>query len=177
MVVMNPNAAREYWRALVENATGLIRDAHALYDIASFGRARSLAVLAEEELGKATTVYDKFADAWTTGEPTPRDLPTETARHHLAKYAAAYEFGRELDAFWGGGYETQLPDGDGWESWGANEWKSWHDEQRARSLEAARAANADKQSGLYVDLTDDGLSTPDRFKEEDAADQLVRGRR
>lgn len=177
MVVMNPNAARDYWRALLENATGSIRDAQALFDIASFGRARSLAVLAEEELGKATTVYDKFADAWTTGESTPRDLPTETARHHLAKYAAAYEFGRELEAFWGGGYETQLPDGDDWQSWGATEWKSWHEDQQAKSLAAARAANADKQSGFYVDLTDEGLSTPDRFEEGDVADQLVRAAR
>lgn len=35
----------------MDNASGLIADAHALLERKSFGRARSLTILAQEELG------------------------------------------------------------------------------------------------------------------------------
>lgn len=174
MVSMEPDAARTDWRALLDNATALIRDAHALHDIGSFGRVRALTVLAEEELGKATAVYALFSAAWSEGNNEARDLPTESSRFHLAKYAAAYEFGAELDAFWGGGYGEHLPETEDWAEWSADDWKRWQAEKEAEALSAARIANREKQQGFYVDLDGDSLSRPDRFAEEHVGDQLVR---
>lgn len=45
---MHPNTARTFWKSLVGNASGLIADPHALLERGSFGRARSLTVLAQE---------------------------------------------------------------------------------------------------------------------------------
>lgn len=163
---MNPSAARAYWRALLTNATSLVRDAQSLYDAGSFARVRALSVLAEEELGKATAVYDRFSHAWSEGDDEAIELPTETSRAHLAKYAAAYEFGRELDTFWGGGYEDLTPEDD--------DWAGWFEKQRAQADAAARAANLDKQRGFYVDLDGDALSTPETFTAADVGDHLVR---
>lgn len=163
---MTPSEARKYWRALLTNATGLIRDAHVLYDAGSFARVRALSVLAEEELGKATSVYDRFSRSWSDGDEEPVDLPTQQSRAHLAKYAAAYEFGRELEVFWGGSYEFLSPPDD--------DWAGWYARQEAEAEEAARRANLDKQQALYVDLQDGTLSTPDRFTAADVGDHLVR---
>ena len=54
---MHPKTARRLWKALMDNASGLIADAHALLERGSYGRARSLTVLAQEELGKALWIY------------------------------------------------------------------------------------------------------------------------
>lgn len=167
MVMMTPDAARAYWRALLTNAASLIRDAHRLYDAGSFGRVRALAVLAEEELGKATAVYEKFSHAWTEGQTEARDLPTTNARVHLTKYAAAYEFGRELSSFWGGSYEDAYPADD-------EDWSAWYAAQRRQAEEAARVANVEKQRGFYVDLDGDRVLTPERFTADDVGDELVR---
>ncbi|MFE2541009.1 AbiV family abortive infection protein [Actinacidiphila glaucinigra] len=48
---MSPQQAPEIWKALVDNASSLIADAHTLLSAQSHGRARSLTVLAQEELG------------------------------------------------------------------------------------------------------------------------------
>ena len=55
---MSPTMARAFWKALMDNATGLIADADTLLERESFGRARSLTVLAQEELGKALWIYE-----------------------------------------------------------------------------------------------------------------------
>ncbi|MEV6909318.1 AbiV family abortive infection protein [Amycolatopsis sp. NPDC051071] len=39
-------------KALMDNASALVADAHTLLAAGSYGRARSLRVLAQEELGK-----------------------------------------------------------------------------------------------------------------------------
>lgn len=52
--------ARELWKALMANAASLVRDAELLLRSESFGRAWSLTVLAQEELGKALWIYDAF---------------------------------------------------------------------------------------------------------------------
>ena len=53
MTKMSAVEARKFWKALVDNASALISDAHLLLAAESYGRARSLTVLAQEELGKA----------------------------------------------------------------------------------------------------------------------------
>ena len=56
----------------MDNASGLIADAHALLERGPFGRARSLTVLAQDELGKALWIYEGFEQAWSTGSEVAR---------------------------------------------------------------------------------------------------------
>jgi AbiV family abortive infection protein len=50
---MNPSEAGSFWKALMDNSSALISEAHVLLGARSYRRARSLTVLAQEELGKA----------------------------------------------------------------------------------------------------------------------------
>lgn len=166
MTDLDHATARRYWRALVDNAARLVADAHLLLDADSFARARSLTVLAEEELGKALTVYEVFSHGWSDGASGSLPLPDTGSRDHLAKYMAAFEFGRELEQFWGGGYEGQYPEDDDWEGWFAK--------RRAEAEDAARGANRQKQRGFYVDLEGAEVRTPDDLDAGAVADNLTR---
>lgn len=131
------------WRALAENATGLICDAHTLLETESFGRARSLIVLAQEELGKALWMYQHFEVAWNTGDATPRDVPQleKHGRNHLEKYMSALHFGDGLPEFWG--------DYSKWEDVGNSdgEWTEHVKRRQAEIHALARDANTAKQRG------------------------------
>ncbi|MFJ4255166.1 AbiV family abortive infection protein [Microbacterium sp. NPDC090003] len=164
-MILEPAAARAYWRALLDNATRLIADANLLFAADSIGRARALTVLAEEELGKATAVYDTFSWAWSKLSEEGIELLQGSARDHLAKYAAAYEFGRELDAFWGDDY-PEVPEDD--------DWVRWHAERETESRAAAKVANQEKQRGFYVDLAAGDITTPAQFDRDHVEDHLVR---
>lgn len=80
----------------MDNASGLIADAHALLRMGSFGRARSLTVLAQEELGKALWIYGTFEQSWSTGSETAQEVPRlkSDGRHHAVKYMGAFVFGQ-----------------------------------------------------------------------------------
>lgn len=67
MVELSPQHARVFWKALMDNASSLITDARVLLTAGSYGRARSLTVLAQEELGKALWIYDTFETSWSRG--------------------------------------------------------------------------------------------------------------
>ncbi|WP_158083802.1 AbiV family abortive infection protein [Mycobacterium sp. AT1] len=54
---LNAVNSRAYWRALMANAVALVEDAHTLLDKGSAARARSLLILAQEELARATALY------------------------------------------------------------------------------------------------------------------------
>lgn len=147
MVEMNPVQARVFWKALMHNASALVADAQMLLAAESYGRAKSLTVLAQEELGKALWVYDTFESAWSQGDETSRtvDVLAQHGRSHTKKYLAAFVFGDELAAFWGA--YCSLAD---FESKG----ESWQDAYRRRQNEAEVAAveaNLAKQRGFYVD--------------------------
>ncbi|MBP3977857.1 AbiV family abortive infection protein [Microbacterium sp. BLY] len=163
-MILTPATARAYWRALLDNATRLIADANLLLAAASIGRARALTVLAEEELGKATTVYDTFSRAWSKRSLEGVELAQGSARDHLAKYAAAYEFGRDLDTFWGDDYPEGPEDDD---------WARWHAERQAEARAAAKVANQEKQRGFYVDLGAGEISTPAQFDRDRVEEHLV----
>ena len=167
LITLEPSAARAYWRALLDNATSLVADAHLLFDNRSFGRARALTVLAEEELAKALSVYELFNDAWSVGGVDAREWQTLGARDHLAKYRAAFEFGRELESFWGE-YPAldDHPDDDNWEQWAAD--------RRALADDAARRANESKKRGFYVDLVGSEVLTPDAMDPEGVGVDLNR---
>jgi AbiV family abortive infection protein len=151
MTEMTPAAAREFWKALMDNASSLIADARLLLTVESYGRARSLTVLAQEELGKALWVYQTFQQAWSVGDDQPRKANAlgQHGRNHTRKYLEAIVFGNELASFWGHDSDLALP----------NEGESWEDFWARRNREAGEAAteaNLAKQRGFYVDRDDEG---------------------
>lgn len=149
---MAPAEARLYWKALMDNASSLIADAHLLLGAESYGRARSLTVLAQEELGKALWIYDAFSSAWSDGDEEPQKVQAlaKHGRSHTKKYLEAFVFGDELASFWGD-YEVMLSF--------RHEGESLEDMWARRDAEAESAAedaNLAKQHGFYVDRGEDG---------------------
>ncbi|CAM4047007.1 AbiV family abortive infection protein [Helcobacillus massiliensis] len=59
----------------MDNASGLIADALALPERGSFGRTRSLTVLAQEQRGKALWIYETFGQSWGSGADDVREVP------------------------------------------------------------------------------------------------------
>lgn len=134
----------------MDNASGLIADAHTLLERGSHGRARSLAVLAQEELGKALWVYEIFEQAWNTGSEDALGVPRLRAdgRRHAVKYMEAFVFGQELAAFWGDYESYEYPEDDSQEGWDAFFAK------RTRDAEAAgKRANEEKMAGFGTTRT------------------------
>ncbi len=91
MTTMTPKAARAFWLALVDNAARILLEADVLFPSP---RAQSLAVVAQEELGKAVWVYRTFCSAWSDGDETPREVPAlrREGRAHIAKLLEAADF-------------------------------------------------------------------------------------
>ncbi len=158
MTLMRPAEARTFWKALMDNAASLVDDAHLLVEAGSFGRARSLTVLAQEELGKALWIYETFERSWSEGasEALVVDELAKGGRHHVRKYARAYVFGSELEEFWGHFDVDRWTPRDG----------ETEEEMLARweheADEAATLANSAKQSGFYVDRDKAGAITSPR---------------
>ena len=158
MAELHPTSARELWKALMDNATALVDDAHTLLANGSHGRARSLTVLAQEELGKAIWLYEEFQTAWNDGDPTSREVEKleKHGRSHIQKYLTAGMYGHRLAAFWGdyGGHEDI---GDTPEEWDAHfeKLKAGAAAAAVEAEEAARSANIAKQHGFYVDINGD----------------------
>jgi AbiV family abortive infection protein len=152
MVEMSPSEARAYWKALLDNASSLISAADVLLSAESYGRARSLTVLAEEELGKALWIYEAFERAWSEGDKTPRvvELLKQHGRSHTKKYLEAVVFGDELASFWGdyGAMLDRKREGETWE----DAWERQQEEAEAAAIEA----NVSKKRGFYVDRDDSG---------------------
>ncbi|MEU8949690.1 AbiV family abortive infection protein [Streptomyces sp. NPDC048489] len=169
MVEMSPMQAREFWKALVDNASSLITDANRLLSAGSYGRARSLTVLAQEELGKALWIYDVFQTAWSQGDDSPQVVSAlaQYGRSHTKKYLEAVVFGDELAEFWGD--YSALPDmGSGYEAW-----EKAHKERQAEAEVAAAEANLAKQQGFYVDRDANGaVTSPTAFSAGTTADDL-----
>lgn len=136
---MTGSQARAFWKALMDNAAGLVVDARLLFDAGSLGRARSLMVLAQEELGKAIWVYRQFEKAWNVGDDSERTVERLKASgtSHLEKYQATVHLASDLRWFWGDyGDYAEISDQD--------------------VVRLAREANKAKQRGFYVDLDGSG---------------------
>lgn len=153
LVEMHPNMARTFWKGLVDNASGLIADAHALYERESYGRARSLTVLAQEELGKALWIYEAFERSWSTGADEAREVPqlASDGHHHTAKYMEACVFGQELASFWGNYESSEFPRDES-----QNGWQAFFAKKRSDAEKAGKRAIEEKKSGFYVDLGSSG---------------------
>jgi AbiV family abortive infection protein len=157
MATMTGPEAREFWKALMDNASHLVADARLLLDAASFGRALSLTVLAQEELGKALWIYDEFEAVWSSGAQDAGTVERlrEHGRHHIQKYLEAAEFGRELAPFWGDYSAYESRPGETPEETVTR----LGSEEESRPVEAersARGANIAKQNGFYVDRDEHG---------------------
>lgn len=154
VTTMTPRDGRIFWKALMDNASALIADAHALLNAESFGRARSLTVLAQEELGKALWIYDTFESSWSTGDETPLtfDRLAQHGLDHVQKFLEAFVYGDELATFWGDYSQIdRRQKGESWE-------EMWV-RQKTEAEAAAKAANIAKQMGFYVDRTKSGVIT------------------
>lgn len=146
---MTPSTARAFWKALMDNATGLIADASALLELGSFGRARSLTVLAQEELGKSLWIYETFEGSWNTGAEAPMEVAKlkTHGRHHATKYMEAFVFGHELASFWGDYDSLEYPKADSQEGW-----EAFFAERQSKATAAGKRANDEKMAGFYVDM-------------------------
>lgn len=152
---MYASTARTFWKSLMDNASGLIADAQTLLERESYGRARSLTVLAQEELGKALWIYEAFEQSWSTGVDEAREVSrlTSHGRHHAVKYMDAFIFSQELASFWGDYESPELPQDESPEAWRAFFAKK-HDDAEL----AGKQANEAKMAGFYVDMDTSGHS-------------------
>lgn len=150
---MSAVEARNFWKALVDNASSLIADAQVLHGTQSYGRARSLTVLAQEELGKALWIYGTFESAWSAGNDSPRVVTAlqEHGRSHTKKYLETIVFGNELALFWGD-YSAMESDAGKEEPWDAA-WSRRQEQAEAAAVEANRS----KQRGFYVGRDGNGV--------------------
>ena len=161
--------ARQYWRSLVENAIALIEDAARLVDN-SPARARSLLILAREEIGKASRLYDLSAAAWSEG----REVVTLDGhfvgleKMHNPKITASVEADEDLDPFWGdySAYEDFDVETDNLE-----EWVRKKDVDRRAQ---AGTLNLQKQAGFYVDRVGQTITTPADAEVGDMRAALIR---
>lgn len=69
--------ARDWWRALMGNVVDLVEDAAVLLQNGSPGRARSLVVLASEELAKAIWLDQVAGEFWLVDDAAVLDVSRE----------------------------------------------------------------------------------------------------
>jgi AbiV family abortive infection protein len=168
-MMLTPVLARELWKALVDNATGLTEDAAVLLEAGSSARARSFLVLAQEELGKALWIYETFETAWNKGtsEPLLVERLRTHGRSHSRKYLESFLFGHELEMFWGDYSKLILPS----DSETIDEIVA---RRRIDAERAAKDANIAKQAGFYVDVDEQGSVHSPRNVGDDSMDEDLR---
>ncbi|MDX6738145.1 AbiV family abortive infection protein [Actinocorallia sp. A-T 12471] len=111
----------------------------------------------------------RLEDAWSEGNENPRTVGklSQHGRSHREKYFEAAVYGTELDSFWGDHSSAAGPGPD------PESWDEYFAQQRAQAEAAARAANAAKQQGFYVDRDNDGvLSSPSTIAAGTTAEDL-----
>jgi AbiV family abortive infection protein len=141
----------------MRNVTELLEDAAALLDRGSAGRARSLVVLAGEELGKAVWVYRAAHAAWD-GESNEVQVPEdfeERSRRHPPKIKTAERYRSWLAKDFNGEWPARDDDGDG------EEYK-----------DLAGELNDRKQAGFYVDWINGRMRQPSDVTADGVAEDL-----
>lgn len=165
---IDPQVAREWWRALMENAVSLVEDAAQLLTNDSPGRARSLSVLALEELAKAKWLYESARFEWTAGIGMPGyetwsgqcvAIPEQMlgrCHPHSEKLKAAQQFASGLDGFWG-----------------VDDRATYYFPADLETFKTTAAQlNQDKQMGFYVDRVDGKLLAPEGIPVDGATEFL-----
>lgn len=137
----------------MDNATSLIDDAQALLMRKSYGRARSMTILAQEELGKALWLYEAFEQSWSSGSESVLEVPRlkTDGRRHAVKYMESFAFGQDLAMFWG-----EYDSFDGPVDGSQQDWDKYFAEKQGKAAAAGQRANEDKMLGFYVDLDESG---------------------
>lgn len=120
--------SRQYWFTLMANVVSLVLDANVLVENGSPGRARSLLILAQEELARAYALYVSASDVWNqgAGHVDVEESHLAVSRQHLPKIEASDMFAGHLGPFWGD-YDDIFEERD------------------------PKSVNLDKQRGFYVD--------------------------
>lgn len=160
--MMTPETARAFWLALLDNAARLVVEADALFPSP---RAQSLAVLAQEEVGKAVWVYKTFWSAWNDGDETPSEVPElrKQGIHHVAKLTEASGFLIPLVEVPGSSEPLDIELVKSL----APEWLVAH------LVGIAQEDNQAKKKGFYVDLEEDGSFTvPHEIDRPDLRSQI-----
>lgn len=131
--------ARHFWYALMANAVALIEDADTLLNAGSAGRARSLLILAQEELARAQAVYNTASPIWDQGGGSTIELSPprgskahlSVSRDHREKISATDIYARNLGPFWG-------------------DYSAWEDGATVEPARVPAEVDAEKQSAFYV---------------------------
>lgn len=170
VAAMDPSKARAFWFALVDNAARLVVDADVLGPTSP--RAKSLVVLAMEELGKAQWVAQIYSWSWNSGDEAELDVPylDEFGASHRQKLMqstcyieGASEFVSELRLFRSHA-EVHLRPG-----------VSVSDPRQYADYLVSQAdgCNKAKQRGFYVDMGEDGaLLVPREIDLSGVADEI-----
>lgn len=145
----------------MENARDLLRDADTLLtgSMPSPGRARSLVILALEEIGKAEAICRSCAEAWDDKRPNVL-IPGRVLsilRNHGQKIEGASTYGHLLPLFW-------------------SPTSPWDHELTSNepALPSAGELNRQKQAGFYVDRNDETISTPNAIESNGVNELLER---
>jgi AbiV family abortive infection protein len=171
--VISAATARKYWRALMANVVSLIEDAVLLLE-QSPARARSLLILAQEEIGKAHRLYELSIDAWNSGSSTV-ELPgsfKEMERLHHPKIIQSLDFGADLPMFWGDYSGLDAYAGMTTEEMIEKMIEEAPTVNESREVDA-KAINLQKQAGFYVDRHGDDVSTPQDTQVDDLMDLVI----
>lgn len=153
--------SRLWWCALMENVVSLIEDANCLLAAGSYGRGRSLLILASEELGKAVWLYEEAKDPWSghcDGVALPPSFD-QRSRLHLKKLDAAEEYRTRLEGFVTDFWPPPRRD-----------FANSGDNPRVEAMEL----NLQKQAGFYVDRKNGVVHAPSDVAADGVSDDLER---
>jgi AbiV family abortive infection protein len=151
--------ARDWWRALLSNVVDLIEDADALLERKSYARARSLVILASEELARAVWL-DRLASATWLDEGSTVVIPVKfwkDQKDHRAKLREVEDYAVGLAYFWS---STEVPAGP---------------IPTPRDLgHRAAQLNLNKMAGFYVEADAKGIHSPADVPADGIQDHLRR---
>lgn len=157
--IISGRLAREWWRALLSNVVDLIEDAAALLERKSYARARSLVILASEELARAVWLDRLASSKWLEEDSTVVITAKfwKDQKDHKAKLREVEDYAVGLAYFWS---DARLPDGP---------------LPTPRELgNRAAQLNLDKMAGFYVEADSDGIHTPADIPAEGIQNHLQR---
>jgi AbiV family abortive infection protein len=161
--------ARRWWRALMANATALLRDAGLLLKADSPARARSLVILSLEELAKAEALASAAHEAWNGGADVVELKPgmVTLSTRHPEKLSASLVYGEQLAFFWSPSSPWSA-EADVYSDTSIEFNAEFFEKRKQERKAAAELLNRAKQSGFYVDRRGDVLSSPDDGQDADA---------
>lgn len=154
--------ARKWWYEIMSNVVDLLEDAELLYDNERFARARSMVILASEELARAVWLSNHASVHWHI--PSAQiELPEsfwkqQTAHREKIKEVETYAV--RLHYFWSDGTDAFIP--------------LEIDSTPSEIGNLASKLNLEKMGGFYVDLKGSEIQSPADISGEGIQDHLRR---